>query len=94
MYLSPNGNRAWMEVTEPILRSYVSWRMGKRLTAKSVHGTSHEQQNTASIQEVDSHAHKRIKTSGLNTFVSNMSTLQAKHSDSRRRSKNRNRCFK
>jgi hypothetical protein len=79
MYLSQNGTRAWLEVTEPILKSYVSWRIGKH-AVQSAYITPNGKR-TATGEETVTHTLKRIKTSGLNAFVSNKSTSQTKHEE-------------
>jgi hypothetical protein len=80
MYLSQNGTRAWLEVSEPILKSYVSWRIGKHAVQRA-YSTPNEQRTTAQVEETVTHALKRIKTSGLNAFASNKNTSRRKHED-------------
>jgi len=58
MYLSPNGARTWMEVTEPMLKSYVSWKVGRSMRAGAM--------DVAEGALIPSNC---IKTAGFDDFV-------------------------
>jgi hypothetical protein len=66
MYVSANGTRTWVEITEPIMKSYVAWKSGAVCDAQAVkvdHAPLSGDKNTG----------KRARTDGFNDFLTGLS---------------------